>query len=232
MANSLDWDQLAEELERAVKQPISPARRKLLPPVLEEWFRVDLQEHQLFLDSRKPSHERIKKLNGIKKRAADLANSLGRLDTHDREAILGQIIIAEGRRIESVRRTEYSDRREHFKRELQFLLKLSAIRPDQFWPAKRGHPSNLPAYLVLLDAAAIFEWLTGRKAARGVDRSTGAESGPFYRFASTLWPIVFWKGQAGLSAAMKNWARWQSRERSPLIDNIEMRHPTWRLFEP
>jgi hypothetical protein len=66
-----------------------------------------------------------------------------------------------------------------------------------------------------------------------VVRGESKESGRFFSFASELWPLVFGNGQAGLSAAMKNWA-WARRrydEASALIANINFRHPTWGVFE-
>ena len=53
------------------------------------------------------------------------------------------------------------------------------------------------------DLAAIFEWLTGRKAARGVDRTYHTETGPFFRFAQSIWPVAFGNTR-GLKAAIKN----------------------------
>jgi hypothetical protein len=117
--------------------------------------------------------------------------------------------------------------------ETDFLSKLSAIAPEKLWKSGPGQPRNLRAHLVLQDAAAIFEWLTGMKAARGVDRIGAFETGPFFRFASTLWPEVFGNGVVGLPAAMKNWAQYRSQynERSALVANIALRHPTWGIFE-
>jgi hypothetical protein len=85
----------------------------------------------------------------------------------------------------------------------------------------------------MLDAAAIFEWLTKLKAARVVDRASGDEVGPFWRFLEAVWPVVFGKGDEGLRAAMKNWAQWRSlyHEQSALIANMALRHPTWGIFE-
>src|SRR5262249_6230950 len=57
---------------------------------------------------------------------------------------------------------------------------------------------NIRAYLVMMDLAAIFEWLTYRKATREVDRNCGKETGPFWDFAATVWPSVFGKGLSGL----------------------------------
>jgi hypothetical protein len=59
------------------------------------------------------------------------------------------------------------------------------------------------------------------------------EIGPFFRFASALWPAIFGNGTVGLPAAMKNWAsaRKHYDERSALIANMALRHPEWGLFQ-
>ena len=83
------------------------------------------------------------------------------------------------------------------------------------------------------DIATIFQWVTGTEASRSVDRADGKESGPFWEFASAVWPVVFGKGDDGLSSAMHNWARHKKRYGAglALIFNIALRHPTWGLFE-
>ena len=114
-----------------------------------------------------------------------------------------------------------------------YLAKLATIKPTEFWKFTRGQPRNVPAYLVLQDAAEIFEWLTRIKATREVSRDNGTETGPFFQFASILWPTIFGNGVAGLPAAIKNWAKWRSayNEQSALIANLARRHPTWGIFE-
>jgi hypothetical protein len=165
--------------------------------------------------------------------AGQLLNALNAIKEHDRTAIIAQMINAEGRRLKDISRVDLEDQARRLEEELHFLAKLASISPKKYWNVRRGGPRNLAAYLVLQDAAAIFEWFSGRRAARGVDRIDGTETGPFFRFASALWPVVFGKGAAGLSAALKNWALGRSRysEQSALIANIALRHPTWGIFE-
>src|SRR5205807_1547670 len=69
----------------------------------------------------------------------------------------------------------------------------------------RGQPRNIPAYLMMMDIAAIFEYLTDTEPSRQVDRKTREEIGPFRDFAGAIWSVVFGGGD-GLSAALKNWA--------------------------
>ena len=92
---------------------------------------------------------------------------------------------------------------------------------------------KLCCILVLRDAAAIFKWFGGVEPTREVDRRTGKEIGPFFRFASALWPVVFGKGVYGLTAAIKNWkwARLHYGEECALIAHINMHHRAWGIYE-
>lgn len=124
----------------------------------------------------------------------------------------------------------------HVKQELElvhnFLKRLSLAPSSEIRsPARR----NYAAYFVLSDIAGIFEWATGQKATRQVDREGKGgkqDFGTFWEFAKAIWPLVFRNGTHGLSAAMKNWAhaRIHFGEQSAVIRNIQLRHPTWGLF--
>jgi hypothetical protein len=232
MGSLPDWKQVAEALERTFRKPPPQQRKELLPRILEEWGRTDLRRH-LSRESRAIIRERIKRLEKIKSRARQLSDLLNEIDKMDQRNILAQMIIAEGRRPENVSRTEFSDRTARLSQEVDYLAKLGGIKLPKHWLVSRGHPPNIAAYQVLQDAAAIFEWLTDTRATRVVDRIKETETGPFFRFASILWPVVFRKGVAGLPAAMKNWAAWRSKynEQSALIANIAMRYPTWGVFD-
>jgi hypothetical protein len=111
-------------------------------------------------------------------------------------------------------------------------LKAAAESLEKRLKRGRGQPRNIVAYVVLLDLAAIFEWLTGVKARREVDRIEGIETGAFYNFCEAIWPLVFESGTDGLSTAMKNWASGHREygEASALLANISGRYPSWRVF--
>jgi hypothetical protein len=114
--------------------------------------------------------------------------------------------------------------------ESNFLAKLAAIAPEGWWKLGPGQPRNFAAYLVLYDAAAIFRWYSGKKAARGVHRVSGNETGPFFRFVSVVWPAVFGRGIQGLPAAMNNWADAGSKH-SAVVANIDLRHRAWGVYD-
>jgi hypothetical protein len=126
--------------------------------------------------------------------------------------------------------------KERLKDEDDFLRKLAAATVrliDELDESLSGRrPRNIRAYLVMLDLAAIFEWLTDRKAARGVNRTDHTESGPFWRFAESVWPVAFGTTR-GLTAAMKKWAEARKlyRERYMLLYNMSAHRPEWGIFE-
>src|SRR5205823_8186776 len=109
--------------------------------------------------------------------------------------------------------------------ELAFLDELASAANSSLASSKvgRGRPNNIPASLVIMDLAAIFTWLTGEVATRRVSRDTGDPSGPFWNFASAVWPVIFEKGDDGLQAAIKKLATARAKKlstRSPVLHNM------------
>jgi hypothetical protein len=234
--NKTNWQHVAREIQNGLPKPLNERRCRLLPEILSEWERTDLQRHRS-QESRTEIRAKVKKLETVKKSALQLMKALDNVDESGHADIVFQMVIAErggSRTPGAVRQVEFATRIDRLSQESEFLAKLAAIAPEKYWPVTPRRPRNIPAYLVLQDAAAIYEWLTGRVAKREVDRVCGKETGPFFRFASTLWPVIFNRGAEGLPSAIKNWAaaKKQFRERSPLIINIAMRHPTWGILEP
>jgi hypothetical protein len=82
------------------------------------------------------------------------------------------------------------------------------------------------------DLAAIFEWLTDRKATRGVDRIDHTETGPFWQFAESVWQVAFGTSH-GLKAALQKWAEARElyHEHSSFMLNLPLRRPEWGIFE-
>lgn len=224
--------EIVEAIVNSLPAPRSQACLRLLPRILSEWSNTDLKRH-LSWESGATIRERDQSLELVRRCALKLSKALGGIDELGQIKIVFEMLRVEGRRTENVSRSEWSSLRQRLRDENNFLAKLAAIDPKEGRKPARGRPRNVIAYLVLQDAADLFEWFTGKKAARGVDRIDGGETGPFHRFVSALWPIILGKGTEGLSAAMKNWAYWRSKfgERSALIVNIAMRHPTWGIFD-
>jgi hypothetical protein len=175
--------------------------------------------------------DQINKLEVVRECARRLQEALKAIGDNGRTALLAQMTSGSGSLDKG--RSEFKAIAARLEQESDFLEKLVAIDPREFWKPKRGRPRNLPAYFVLQDAAALFEWLSGIMATREVSRDDGTETGPFFHFASILWPTIFGNGVVGLPAAMKNWARYRKQfdERSALIANVALRHPAWGLYE-
>jgi acetolactate synthase small subunit len=230
-------ERIIERIVESLPEPVCERRRELLPQILHEWNRTDLQKH-LSMDSRATIQARIGRIEQIRKCARELLQVLNAVDENERNVIVHEMLMR--RSSLEVRRSRFLNNRAsrvaftNLKRRLDeesdFLAKLAEIAPEEVWKLGRGQPRNLAAHFVLRDAAAIFAWFTGRKPARGVHPIDNSESGPFFRFASSLWPVVFEKGTWGLPAAMRRWGgdgSWPSA----LIANIDLRHPTWGIFE-
>jgi hypothetical protein len=142
-------------------------------------------------------------------------------------------MVTQGQRPHEIAQTDFRNKFAELDQHSRLLAQLATINPKAFWKKGPGGPRNVKSYLVLQDAAAIYEWITGETATRNVDRDRGTDVSPFFQFASVLWPIIFEKDIRGLKAAMKNWAKWRKDhdERSVLVVNIALRHPDWGLFE-
>jgi hypothetical protein len=231
MESDPDWSGISDALLRVLPKPVRKRRCKLLPQILQEWSRTDLKEH-LSLESRAITQRRIKSMEIVKRRARKLQEALDAIESDGRAALVAQMMIAEGRRLNDVGRANFAGQIARLNEESDFLGKLAAIAPKEFWNLTRGQPRKVCAYLVLKDAAALFEWLSGIKATREVSRDDGTETGPFFHFASILWPTIFRNGVVGLPAAMKNWAQLRRThdEQSALVVNMALRHRSWGIF--
>jgi hypothetical protein len=215
-------DRVIRLIVASLPKRVDPRRLELLPQVLREWSSNELLAHL----SREPPavvKERAERVKAVGDRARDLLKALEAIDDVDQWEIADKMLREE----EHLRLKMMVQR---IKEEKGFLIKLAAAAPKA-WKRRRGHPPNDTAYLVMKDAAAIFEWCTKSEAKREVDRVSHEEIGPFFQFVVAIWPVIFGKGDDGVSATIKKWASYRKLEGRPLIANIAMRHRTWRLFE-
>jgi hypothetical protein len=208
-------------IEQSLPDTVNPQRRKLLAPVLRDWSRNELREHVQMRGG--ATSKRRKRVMGVEKCARKLLQALNAADEVDRAGIVGEIVLAAGHTSLIAGWAAIGEQIQRIDEEVSFLTKLEEAA-SRTWRRSRGHPRNNTAYLVMMDIAAIYEWLTEMVATREVDRDSGAETGPFWRFVSAIWPVVFGKAE-GLSAGMKNWKAYRKKygERSPLMANIAMR---------
>jgi hypothetical protein len=213
-------------------------RRSLLPRILREWSRIDLEEHLTRSTPRQIRAER-QQINKVAKRARELAQALSELEPDGRFVIAGQLVEAgAGSRFGLLSHEDSfeADRRlDEAQKRLEELAKAATEAHRAFVPLPNRHETLL-RYLVLLDLAAIYEWATRQRAGRRVGTDTSARPGetygPFWDFASVAWPIIF-ESVAGVDYALKTWAdaRRRYKEKSPIIGNLHLRHPEWRIFE-
>jgi hypothetical protein len=216
--------QICDSLPKGIDQ----RRLDLLPRVLNEWSGTLLREH-LSRDTPATRRKRDARLTKVGKYATHLRQALEAIDQRGKSWIAQEIGREGGSSLFSVSRERHAEMEEWLRQEDDFLRKLAAatltlIEEDKPGP---GQPRNIGAYLVMMDLVAIFEWLTGRKATREVDRDLGKDTGPFWLFAAAVWPHVFGKGRYGLSSAMKKWREWHSQygEESQFVRNMAMRYP-------
>jgi hypothetical protein len=216
-------DEIVERIADSLPAPLTPRHHELLPNILREWSNNELPRH-LAWNSHTEQHKLInKKLEVAARRVAEWATKAPSLNQDERRRWVGWMFKAQGRDFfnQCPSRSELADELQWLNSVLDGFARYAAIEPHLAGP---GHPSNNPAYFVIQDAAAIFEWFSGGKPAR-------APRGPFFRFASVLWPVIFGNGIRGLLAAIRKWADWRDREQSALIGQIAMRHPTWGIFD-
>lgn len=225
-------DRDVELIAGTLKVEANPYRLPLLPRVLREWVQVDLVVHasrEAFHASTPRRADRYQRVAGSAKQLLNAVDAV--IEADDLGLIAGELGRADG---SIPMREKYG----HFNQKLvdhrDFLNHLQMAVESLQKRLKRGpgQPRNMVAYLVLLDIAAIFSWLTRLEPNREVDRMTGDEKGAFYNFAAALWPPVFASGLDGLSAAMKNWSagRRTYADASAIIANIDLRYPSWRVF--
>lgn len=221
-------DRAVQLIEKYSRQYAQPKRAKLLGKILRHWSRAELAEHLSPKPNTQIQNQRNKQLSKVGQQARQLLQAFQSLDEDCRALLAYMMASADAKISPKEQHAEFVQLFERIGNERYFLERLShaalkALRK----PTRR----KITTYLVVLDAAAIFEWLTGKDATRIV--KDGSEIGPFHDFLASLWPVIFNSGDDGLPAAMKNWASARSKynERSPLMANIAMRHPRWGVFK-
>ena len=228
-----------DELVSALPGCRSPHRRALLPRILDEWGRIDLEDHLS-----RPTTERIRaerrQLQRVAGRAAALAEALSALDLTPRFAVASRLLRPGTNKLTVGPSFQASQRMDRTLANYPARLHKLATTAKQIaddWAPPPLRTEMLKRYLVLQDLAAIYEWATRRPAGRRVrtdiSDNGGKSYGPFWEFARAVWPMLF-DSEKGLDHAMKTWAKGRREfgEWSPLIENMGLRHPEWRVFDP
>ena len=227
-----------DALVTALPGCVDPHRRALLPQILQEWGRTDLDEH---LKRATPDQIRAerRRMERVARRAGELALALSDLGPDERFTVARLLVPVTARigkgepsyeqTLEAVRNLGDEPTR------LQHMARAATDAAAGWVPMPLRHGTVI-RYRVLQDLAAIFEWATGERAGRrirtDIAEDAGKPYGPFWEFARTAWPIVFGSTR-GLSNAVKFWAlgRGKYGEISPFIANLALSYPEWRIFE-
>jgi hypothetical protein len=197
-----------------------------LPLLLWEWARVDLRRYFAGLPRPTLAAQR-KRLKKVANRAAALIQALDELEGFDRWALVEQLGTAEGLGVLTAHLDEQYKRRVDEWHILTATIATALTKPS--WKPSKGQPRNDIAQLVLRDLAALFGYITGRRARRNVDRCTHEESGHFLNFARAVWPVVFGKGDSGLPTQFKKWAANGSKS-SAIVAHIAKQHSEWGVI--
>jgi hypothetical protein len=225
-------DKDVEQIAKALNVDTNPDRLSLFPLVLREWAQVDLMEY----DSVEALGGSIPLENARYGRVASSVKEL--IDAIDAVIAAGDLVLIAREMAPPEDPVPTHEQHWRFSQKLMehrdFLNRLKAAveRLKNRLKKGPGRPRNIVAYFVLQDIGTLFSWLTGLQPSREVDRASGKEKGAFYDFAAAIWPPVFASGLDGLPAAMKNWDIGYRRygERSALLANVQLRHPTRRLL--
>jgi hypothetical protein len=214
-----------------------PDRLAVLPWLLREWHEHFLPYH--FGESRATIRARQKRLRAVARYGEKLFEALVTLDDSSSsfELAIELAIHQTGKSLLGLTQSDIAQARERLSWGEQWLRGLAEAcgHSADAQPVRRGRPTDVLPYLVMLDLEAIFEFVTGTRAerrVRGEDHPDyGKEYGPFWDFVRPTWMMIF-GSNAGLSAAMKDWslARNKFGEVSAIIANIAMRRPEWRIF--
>jgi hypothetical protein len=217
-ANPIFSDEDISRIAGSLPASSKPERVQALGTILREWSRTDLPDHLSRGSLASKWKQSSEKLMKVERYARKLLQEIEALDDYSRFRIRHAMESVDQQQPSSTGRAGEDQAQIRVDDELAFLRTLSTLTSK----AKRGQPRNISAYLVMLDAAAIYEWASGKKATRNVDRQTYKEVGPFRKFLEALWPVVFGNGTHGLQAAMRRWEEAHTKydEKSAVISNI------------
>jgi hypothetical protein len=214
---------------------IDQRRLDLLPRILRDWGCTDLPMHlQQKPEPLERRRERFQRLVSVEKRAKLLNEALAAIDHTDEWDIIIKLACPPERFPRGLSGANINRARQELESAYEWLPRVVAAARDASLPyaPQKGPARNDVPYLVLLDLAAIYEWLTGRKAARAWFKGgLEEEQPPFHAFAAAVWPVLFCSDD-GLSHAMRTWnhGRRKHGDRSPLVMNLALRHPDWGIF--
>ncbi|HLY47219.1 MAG TPA: hypothetical protein VKQ73_16690 [Stellaceae bacterium] len=220
-------------ISQSLPAETDPERRQQLEETLRDWGKRNVPIFLLYLELRLETKHR-RKATAVAKHSAALAKAIAVLDPVTRKRIgmmlakpdgerrswwwLNEEVISTGLR----RFHQFFDSLTELHHAAVDVAEGGAIQEVKGGEeAKEGGVTNrrrkmagrhreIMSTFLLNDLSDMCELATGLKATRRVDREAPEggpyDVGPFYEFSAAIWPVVFRNGDAGLSAALKNWA--------------------------
>src|SRR6266513_1193010 len=149
-----------------------------------EWSKHDLQ-----ISLSRPDPVAIKKkivrLRKVVKHASSLSKTLDEFDKANDDLLIYGLLKANS--LPGFQK-EIDEQKHLLDQQSEFLSTLlsSAHKLISALKSQLDQRRNIPAYRVMQDIAAIFEWLTGRRAVRRVERGNDT----FGDFARAIWPVI------------------------------------------
>jgi hypothetical protein len=228
-----------ERLMRALPGCSDERKRQLVPMILAEWGRIDIEN---YLSQPRP-HELQKERKLLEKlalRANELAHAMSSLKPGLRIAIAHNL--SKGKVGPETPFLAWYDHIQEIDSRLAEMparlnrLSAAATGTAVGWGSPRLRHDSAIRYLILKDLAGIFEFATEQWAGRRIRSDAyvdaGQNYGAFWDFVSAVWPMIFGSTK-GLSYAVRFWAdaRAKHGERSAVIANMNFRHPEWRILE-
>jgi hypothetical protein len=198
-----------EQVAASLPESVEPAKRALLAKILRKWAKTDIKNY-LSHDTPPAIRARCERLKKSAASARDLHQAVKTLDEHDLYEIAFELARRPRQSRLSVEDRNVERQLKRLETSRMFLARFANIASRESRRG-RGQPFNLVAYLIMRDCAALFEWLTGKRASHTIE-------GPFWRFVAAVWPSIFLNGEYGLSSAMKNWA------------DLRRENPTWGVI--
>lgn len=224
MAINIFSVQCIADIENSISSKARGERLASLGPILRSWAENELKEH-LSHEKNEQKDLRNYRLSLTLKSAKDLDRVLDALYDFDCDYVN---YYADANVVHELADRVVDDLTGSFVDALNNrIIDDLKYRVKNFIPAveraigipKTGQPPKFIPYLVVLDAAAIYTYITGRKATR-----TEAQ-GSFTNFCTPIWNTVFGENTRGFTAAMKKLEseRNAGRGASPIITNFFLR---------
>ena len=226
-----------QQLMAALPGCTDDRKRQLVPMILAEWGRTDIGQYLSLPPSQQVRAER-RVLEKVASCANELAQALSSLGPGPRSAVAyhlskGKVGIETA--LDWYNSIRDTDRRLGAMPARLDRLSAAVTATAVEWGPSRLRRASVIRCLILRDLAAIFEFATeqwsGRRVHTDPHDDAGQDYGPFWDFASAVWPMIF-GSRNGLSYAVKFWAQARARhgEGSAVIANMDFRYPEWRIF--